>query len=150
MWWLMISVFVIYNLTILLKYGCLNSISASYYSLPVKYNWLFLVFCWGYAIPAIFMAHDGFMFFAGGMICFVGIASAFRSNSFTANVHQYSSFAAVVLSQLSIMFVYHMYYLNIIMIVSAIVLYLLSKKIAQWMYILEVIAFITVSIALYA
>jgi hypothetical protein len=31
-----------------------------------------------------------------------------------------------------------------------IVLYLLSNKIAQWMYILEVIAFITVSIALYA
>ena len=145
----MVSVFVIYNLAILFKYGWLNSISASYYSLPVKWNWLFLAFCWGYAIPAIFLAHDGFLFFSGGFICFVGIASAFRSDTFTANVHQYSSLAAVVLSQLSIMFIYHLYYLNIIMIVSAIVLYLLSKKIAQWMYILEVIAFITVSVVLF-
>jgi hypothetical protein len=148
MWWLMISVFVIYNLTILLKYGWLNSISASYYSLPVKWNWLFLAFCWGYAIPAVLMAHDGFIFFAGGMIMFVGIASAFRENSFTANVHQYSSLAAVVLSQLSILFIYHNYWLVGITVVSAITLYLLSKKFAQWMYILEWIAFLTVAITL--
>jgi len=148
MWWLMISVFVIYNLTILLKYGWLNSISASYYSLPVKCNWLFLAFCWGYAIPAIFMAHDGFMFFACGLICFVGIASAFRLDSFTANMHQYSALGAVILSQLSLLFFYHLYYLVIITAVSAVILYLLNKKLPQWMYILEWIAFLTVAIAL--
>ena len=149
MWYLMILVFVIYNLIILIKYGLLNSISVSYYSLPIKFNWLFLTFCWGYAIPAIMLATDGLMFFSGGLICFVGIASAFRDNDFTFKIHQYSSLIGVILSQLSILFIYHLYYLNIIMVVSSIVLYLLSKKIAQWMYILEVIAFITVSVALF-
>jgi len=144
----MISVFVLYNLFILLKYGWLNSISASYYSLPVKYNWLFLTFCWGYAIPAIFLATDGFMFFACGLIMFVGIASAFRLDSFTATMHQYSALGAVILSQLSLLFFYHNYWLNGIMLVSAIILYLLRNKFAQWMTVLEWIAFLTVAIVL--
>jgi len=161
----MISVFVLYNLFILLKYGWLNSISASYYSLPdeyikikwnnnvvltlpIKYNSLFLLFCLGYAIPTLFLVTDGFMFFACGLICFVGIASAFRLDSFTANMHQYSALGAVVLSQLSLIFFYHLYYLVIITAVSAVILYLLNKKLPQWMYILEWIAFWTVAIAL--
>jgi hypothetical protein len=109
----------------------LNSISVSYYSLPEKWNWLFLAFCWGYAIPAIILSTDGFMFFSGGMICFVGIASAFRLNIFTTNIHQYSALAAVILSQLSILFCYHLYWLNGIMLVLAIALYLLKNRFSQ-------------------
>ena len=148
MWWLMISVFVIYNLIILLKYGFLNSISVSYYSLPVKWNWLFLAFCWLYAIPAIMLATDGFMFFSGGLICWVGIASAFRQDKFTAEMHTRSALAAVVLSQLSILFCYQNYWLIGVMVVCSGGLFLIRNTFKQWMTVLEWIAFVTVAYTL--
>ena len=144
----MLSVFTLYNIYILCKYGFLSSISVSYYSIPKQWNWLFLAFCWGYSIPALMLATDGFMFFSGGLICFVGIASAFRDDSFTADMHQYSAAIAITLSQLSIILCYHLYWVSISMLVSAVVLYLLRNVFTQWMYVLEVIAFCTVAYTL--
>jgi hypothetical protein len=145
----MFSVFIGYNIFILIKYGFLSSISVSYYSLPKKWNWLFLAFCWGYSIPALMLATDGFMFFSGGLICFVGIASAFRDDSFTADMHQWSAAVAITLSQLSIILCYHFYWVSIGMLVSALILYLLRNIFTQWMYVLEIIAFVCIGYVLF-
>ena len=106
-----------------------------------------MLFCFGYALPAVVMATDPFMFFSGGFICAVGIASNFREY-FTSTVHQYSALLAIVFSQISILFYYQNYWLVGIMVVSAIILYLLRNKFSQWMLILEWVAFITVAITL--
>ena len=148
MWITMLSVFLIYNLIILLKYGWLNSISVSYYSLPAKWNFIFTLFCFGYAIPAVIMAKDGFMFFSGCFICFVGIACNFRQDLITADTHNICSFIAILLSQLSILFFYHFWWLNIITVMSTLILYMLRNKFSQWMYVLEWIAFLTVAYTL--
>ena len=143
----MLFVFTIYNVYIACNYGFLSSISVSYYYLPEKRNWLFLAFCWLYAIPAVMLSTNGFMFFSGGLICFVGVASAFRIPN-VGVIHQVSALTAIVLSQLAILFCYHLYILNVIMVLATVVLFLLRDKFAQWMYFLEVIAFMLISIAL--
>ena len=144
----MLFVFIGYNVGIAIKYGFLSSMSVSYYSLPRKWNWLFLAFCWGYAIPALMLATTGLMFFAGGLITFVGIASAFRDSKFTSDIHQYSAAAAITLSQLSIAFDYHLWWLNVVFIVSSLILFLLCNKFRQWMYVLEAIAFACIAYVL--
>ena len=146
---IMINVFVGYNLFILIFYGFLSSISVSYYSLPRQWNWLFMAFCWGYAIPAIMLATTGLMFFSGGFICFVGIASAFRESKFTSDIHQYSAAVAITLSQLSILIDYHLWWVNLFFIVSAVILFLLRNIFRQWMYVLEMIAFACIAYVLY-
>ena len=141
-------VFVSYNTIIYIKYGQLNSISTSYYSLPVKLNFLFCLFCWGYAIPAMMLSTTGLMFFSGGFITFVGIASAFRQDDFTANVHQISAAIAITLSQLSILIDYQMWWLNIVFLVIGGALFLFRSKFPSWMYWLEITAFYCIALVL--
>jgi len=148
-------VFVSYNYLIYKRYGLLESISTSYYSLlndttlNPKYSFLFCLFCWGYAIPATMMASDGFIFFSGGFITFVGIASAFRENTFTATIHQYSALTAVVLSQLSILFIYQMWYISLVFAIFAGIMFLLKDKLSTWMYWLEIAAYFSIDIILF-
>lgn len=104
----MVSDFVIYNVSILVLYGFLNSISASYYSLPEKWrSIIFLLFCWVYAIPAMILSTTTLMFFAGFFICGVGIFGDFRISKYDSDMHQVSAALAITCSQLSVFFEYH-------------------------------------------
>jgi hypothetical protein len=141
----MMLVFVSYNVVIYITYGQLNSISASYYALPKKWNILFTLFCFGYAIPALMIATTGLMFFAGGFITFVGIAAAFMQDNFTSNMHTGSASIAIILSQLSIFFDYHMWWYNIAFLIIGGTLFLLRNKFKSWMYWFEVVAFACIS-----
>jgi len=138
----MILVFVSYNLGIFIKYGQLGSISASYYALPEKLNFLFCLFCFGYAIPGVMLATTGLMFFGSAFITCVGIASAFRESDFTAGMHQWSAAIAITLTQLSILVDYHMWWVNVIFLVVGGILFLLRNKFYPWMYWLEMTAFV--------
>ena len=55
MWLLVIQVivFLSYVVGIVSRYGVLESISDSWYSLPLKYNGLFTLFTWGLGIPML-------------------------------------------------------------------------------------------------
>lgn len=108
----MLAVFFGYIAWIWAKYGVLKSISHSYYVLPKNLRFMFTLFCWGYAFPAMIIASTPLMFFAGSAICFVGAAAAYKENM-TEWVHIISASLAIVLSQLSIIIDFDMWYITV-------------------------------------
>jgi hypothetical protein len=123
------------------KYGVLPSISDSYYELPKQINFLFTLFCWGFAFPAMIVGislTDNFlMFFATAGICFVGAAPNF--NGIDGKMHKISAILGVIFSQASIAFDFHMYYVNIIF--CALFALILLMKIKNYVWWIELVAF---------
>ncbi len=128
---LMVTVFVAYVLFISIKYGIQKSISESYYVLPKKYNFLFVLFCWLFAFPAMILGNSYLMLFAGGGIVFVGAAAAMHKFP-TRWVHLAGAIGGMILGCLAMIFQYHMWYM-VVGIVGAILLAaLLDKKHLMW------------------
>lgn len=144
---LMLLSFISYVGFIWLKYGEQKSISASYYCLPDKLKFLFTLFCWGFAIPAIILGVEvtGLMFFAGAGICFVGAAPRLLIKS-EHKIHMVCAISGIVFSQLAILFGYHLAYLNIISIMLAISILFLFKKNHFWW--IELLAFSSICYAI--
>ena len=139
---ILVTIFVTYISTIILKYGVLPSVSDSYYHLPKKYNFLFTLFCWSFAIPTLIIGvelTDNFlMFLAGAGICFVGAAAQFKEE-LTKQVHTYSAWVGVISSQLSIIFDFKMYYVSILFLLPSLLLMILKPK--NYTFWIEIIAF---------
>jgi len=142
----MITVFLSYVSFIWLKYGIQKSISISYYALPNNLKYLFTLFCWGFAFPAIILGIQTtwLMFFAGAGIVFVGATSRIREKD-VFKIHMFAAVAGIIFSQLAIFFGYHMLWLNIASIALA-ALSLLSKKHYFWW--IELVAFTSVCVAI--
>lgn len=136
----MVLVFISYVSFIWLKYGIQPSISASYYALPEKYNMLFTLFCWGFAMPAIIAGVDvsPFMFFAGVGICFVGVAAQIN-DKWVNKIHSTAAILGVLFSQLAIVFGYHMPIISGISILLMALIKLLRIKNHTWW--IELVAF---------
>lgn len=147
----MLSVFTIYVLTIWAKYGVLKSISHSYYALPNNLRFIFTLWSWGYALPAMIVASTPLMFFAGAGICFVGAAAAYREKM-TETVHIIGAACAILFSQLSIIIDFHMWYVTVAFAVIALPLALtrFSKKgiCPNRTWYVEILAFITIALVL--
>ena len=143
---LMLTVFISYLTFVVITYGVQTSISESYYRLPKKINFLFTFFCWGFAIPAIILGDNALMFLAGSGIAFVGAAAAFK-DKMTNNVHMIGAYGGVLLSQISIWYNYHMWYITIIFIILSGTLLLLKVKNKIWWA--ECLAFLSICIVLY-
>jgi len=143
----MIFIFLTYVISIWWKYGVHKSISASYYTLPVKYRFLFTLFCWGFCIPAIIIGTpiSGLMFFAGAGIGVVG-AAAQINEKYVYKVHMISAVGAVILSQLAIITHYKMPELAIAALVMSIIIRLFDSKTYFWW--IELVAFISIIIAM--
>jgi hypothetical protein len=141
LYFIMLAVFAGYVGFIWNKYGVLPSISDSYYVLPKNINFLFTLFCWGFALPAMIVGIDltdnFLMFLATGGICFVGAAAAFKDNDKT--MHEVSAIAGVIFSQLSIAFDFKMYYVNAFFIIMSLIILLTNIKNKTWW--LELVAF---------
>jgi len=144
LFFIMLFVFVGYVAFIWIKYGIQPSISESYYKLPKSINWLFTLFCWGFAIPALIIGvqlTDNFlMFLAASGICFVGAAAAFKQ-TLTKNVHMIGAYCGILFSQLSILFDF-----NIPVVVAATLLWLIifqlyAKNKIWWQ---EIVAFMAI------
>ena len=142
LYFIMLTVFITYVGFIWSKYGVLPSISDSYYELPKKIDFLFILFCWGFAFPAVIIGVDltdnFLMFLAGGGIIFVGAAAAFNQE-LTQTVHEIGAFGGVIFSQLSIAFDFKMYYVNVIFVVLGLLILLTKIKNRIWW--LELVAF---------
>jgi len=143
----MLVVFVSYVLFIWIKYGVQESISDSYYRLPNNYNFIFTLFCWGFAIPAILAGNTLLMFLAGSGIAFVGAAARFKE-IMTKQVHMIGAFCGVIFSQLSIFFDFKMWYINVVFIVGALIIILLKKQIKNYTWWIEILAFSLICYAL--
>ena len=148
---IMLSVFVGYVSWIWAKYGVLKSISHSYYALPENLRFLFTLWCWGYAIPAMIVASTPLMFFAGAGICFVGAAAAYREKM-TETVHIIGAACAILFSQLSIIIDFNMWYVTVAFAAIALPLALtrFSKKgiCPNRTWWVEILAFITIALVL--
>ena len=143
---IMLSVFFGYVGFIWAKYGVLKSISQSYYELPEKWRFLFTLFCWGFAFPAIIIGTPvtGLMFFAGAGICFVGAAAAFEEK-LTREVHFAGAGAGVLFSQLAMILSYGMWPISLIFGVSSLLMLLFRKKIREkHIWWIEVLAFLAI------
>jgi hypothetical protein len=145
----MIAIFLGYVLGIVAKYGVQKSISESYYKLPRNQQFIFTLFCWGFALPAILISNTLIMFFAGAGIILVGTAAAFKSKM-TYEYHMIGAFVGVILSQLSIAIDYHLYWLNLLFIVPSLLLIILTwcKIKVNYFWWIEILAFISVCIVL--
>ena len=149
LYFLMILVFVSYLGMVVKHFGILPSISDSYYHLKKSNNYLFTLFCWGFAIPAMLLgtqlSHSPLMFLAGAGIVFVGAAAQFKEKM-TKTVHELGALFGVLFAQLSIAIDFNMYYLNAIFAIAALIIYLTKSKERIWW--IEILAFSSIVYAL--
>jgi hypothetical protein len=131
-----------------IKYGAQETISASYYILPKKHNFLFFFFCIFFAIPTMILCSNILVFLAGSAIAFVGTASAFRDSKMENNVHNISAYTGAFLGQTSIFLDFHLWYLNIIVISIALLIFLLRKYIKKYTWYIEILAFLSIGVAM--
>jgi len=142
---LMVSVFISYVAYIIFKYGIQKSISESYYVLPKKLNFLFVLFTWLFAIPAMFLGNSLLMFFAGGGIVWVGANAAMHKNP-TRTIHLIAAIGGMILGGLAMIFQYHMWYMTAGVAGLLPILYLVDKK--HFMFWAELAVFIAITITL--
>jgi hypothetical protein len=142
---LMVTVFLSYVTFIWSKYGVQKSISESYYVLPLKWNWLFVAFCWLFAFPAMILGSSYLMLFAAGGIVFVGAAAAMHTFP-TRAVHMIGAVGGMILASLAMIIQYHMWYMAAGVLGLALLSLLLDKKHAMWWT--ELIIFTAISVVL--
>lgn len=106
---LSLIIFIVYNAIMNYKFDVNKSLSATYYSLPLKWRWVFTLFMWATALllmPAWIEVATSFSdwrvhltflaFFTCALICFVGAAPNFRAFEMESKVHTISATAAAV------------------------------------------------------
>ena len=147
LYFLMILVFISYVSFIWNKYGILPSISQSYYELPPKWKWLFPIFCWGFAFPAMVIAGSPLMLFAGGGIVFVGAAAAFQEKM-TKEFHIIGALMGVILSQVAIVLDYGLWPISLAFVLLSIPMLLLEDKFSNRIWWIELMAFLSISVVL--
>lgn len=135
-------VFLSYVGFIIRKYGVLESISDSWYSLPQSLNFLFTLFTWGIGIPILFYGNVWF-FLAGIGLSFVGAATRFKSLfSFTKQVH-YTGAVIGIFSTLIGITVMYKTFIPLVTFTS-IALLLQVFKIRNTIWWQEIVAFVTI------
>lgn len=143
---LMVTVFISYVSYIWIKYGVTKSISDSFYYLPANRQYLFILFCWLFSVPAIILGDSLIMFLAGSGIAFVGAAAAFKQNKMQHWVHMVGAYSGVTLSQIAIWNNYHLWPINIVFIVLSLILLYLNVKNKIWW--IELLSFGSICYAL--
>lgn len=106
---LSLVIFIVYNAIMNYKFGVNKSLSATYYSLPLKWRWVFTLFMWATALLLMptwievatsfsdWRVHLTFLaFFTCALICFVGAAPNFRAFEMESKVHTISATTAAV------------------------------------------------------
>jgi len=136
-------IFFTYIILVCLKYGIPPSVSESYYLLPKKINILFTLALWGFALPIVFYADNGLLFFTGAGIVFVGAAAQFK-DTFIRNIHFAGAIGAVLLSQTYI-YTQGLWHVNIAFFVAAFLLQFVKNRVF-WQ---EIAAFSAIIISLY-
>ena len=142
---LMVSDFLAYVGYIWSKFGVQTSISESYYVLPEKQNFLFVLFCWLFAFPAMILGNSLLMLFAAGGIVFVGAAAAMHQMP-TRAVHLAGAIGGMILGCIAMITQFHMWYLVPAIVFAMIIAYIFDKKSLMWWS--EVAIFTAFSIAL--
>ena len=150
MWLLVIQVivFLSYVVGIVSRYGVLESISDSWYSLPLKYNGLFTLFTWGLGIPML-MYGSVALFLSGAGLCFVGAATRFKLGyGYTTLVHFSGAVAGVLIPLLYFGFSYGIWWPFLLQFSGCIFIFAYDT-ITNPIWWVEILGFITVLSGLY-
>lgn len=134
-------IFVSYTQFITFKYGIQKSISESYYDLPRNWQFIFTLTLWGFAFPVIIAANTALLFLAGGLICLVGAAPAFKKQAMEYKAHMIGAYGGIILGFSSLVYDYKLYSLVLISVVAMIILRFSVRHYIWWV---EVTAFITI------
>lgn len=149
MFWVAVSIFILYMLTTYSLFGKTGGISSTVYKwrdLDSPLTWIFTIFCWGVSIPIIiywvdYNTHDwDFLpFIAGAALAFVGASPFFRDDGLEQKVHK-----IVAITCISASYLWALAYGNPLLTLISITLFLLlyfftdKKYIAYWV---EIAAF---------
>ena len=109
-------------------YGVQTSLSASYYALQPKYQWLFSAWCVGYSLPLTFVTDSWFVKIAVMCICIVGAAANFRGDKAVDITHKTAAFVAVICSHLAMIYDYQMWRLSLASLLVAAFFFILRQK----------------------
>jgi hypothetical protein len=134
---LSLFVFTGYLLFISVRYGRLESISASFYALPERHRYVFTLALWGFAMPVMMASTSAFQFLAGAGICFVGAAAAYKEE-LTSTVHYVGAVSAILLGLL-----YASIYVSLIYLIVWIVLFIIIQRLSgrRAVYWVEVVSY---------
>lgn len=89
------------------KFGILDSISDSYYSLPDNLKFLFVLFTWSMGLTLYLIGNEThiYWFFASAaLISLVGVASQFKLDTLIADIHSISALLSVVCGMVGLMY----------------------------------------------
>ena len=143
---LMVTVFLTYVSFIWSKYGKQKSISESYYVLQKeKKGFLFVLFTWLFAFPAMILGNSYLMTLAGGGIVVVGAAAAMHKFP-TRTVHMIGAVGGMILACLAMIIQYHMWYMTAGVLALMPITYFLDKKHFMWWW--ETLTMIAINITI--
>ena len=115
---------------IMVNWGVQSSISASAYVYPKGQYW-FTLATFSYAFSAVILgvllANSLLTFLTGSLLGFVAVAYDFRNGELNDKVHMISAEAAVLLSQLALIFDYKMWPISAVSLVLTGSLFLFPK-----------------------
>lgn len=140
--WLILS-FTTYIAVIVKKYGVLKSISDSYY--VMKYKHVFTFFIWNIGLSFIFLGETGWMFGAGGFLCFVGTAPMFKEE-FEGKVHSIGAIGGIALGFVSLLINFHQIYPLVFMVAGIGLMKIFKIKNQTWW--IEILAFVIMIVGL--
>ena len=141
-------VFLFYVIGIVERYGVLESISESWYKLPLAYKGLFTLFTWGLGIPMFFYGPLP-LFLSGVGLVFVGTATRFKmKESYTRTIHFSGAVAGVLIPLLYFGICYDMWWLFHLQFWVSAVIYA-HDRIENSIWWIEILGFITVMIGMY-
>jgi hypothetical protein len=110
---------------------------------------MFTLALWGFAFPAMLIGTPitGLMFFATAGIMFVGAAAAFQQKV-TKTVHVVGAAVGMIFSQIAIATAFDMWYLTLISVTLAGLLFLFRKRIhGTLVFWIEIISFTAIGLA---
>lgn len=160
--WISISIMVLYLGWVIKNWGILPSFSDSYYKyykdgniakwIPIKKKYLFTFFVWGFSYFALMSGPTPLLFFAIIMIGITGASPAFKDKQ-TKSIgilHKVGAYGGIALSQASICFEHHMWYITAIFAFLSIIILILNKygKVKNKIWWIETLAFLSIYITL--
>ena len=156
LYYLALSMFILYLSVTYLVFGKSNSISHTVYQwgiLDQSLTMFFTIFCWSVAVPLLIYWIDysptdwNFIpFIAATGLCFVGASPMFMSEEMERKVHVVATIVCASAAYLWTL-MYGNYIIGVSAIILSLVLYLILKK-ENKLYWLEIIAFANVFIQL--
>lgn len=116
---LSLLIFMAYTIYIIRKFGVQPSLSDSFYDLGKYRQYLFTFFILGSSVPLMVAANATFMYIAGGLICLVGLAPAYKETKLESTMHVIGATGGYAVAFLSLIIDFKLWPLAIIAAILA-------------------------------